>query len=347
MPSEAQKKIYLDYLRSAATLAVVVIHATSGWYGRIGELDQASWWTANLLNAASRFAVPLFVMISGALLLGKPMRAIEFYRRRAVRLLPPIFVWSVVYLLFRIFWQNMDRESLTRFITVGFWSEGYTYVHLWYLTMFACLMLFAPFINQFVIGEKPSAADLLLFSAAAGLFFLLNSVADAAREISSIYMYWHLLVPWYIAYFIIGYFIDRHGARANVQAGLLIVAILLLVAAGAMANFLVIQQYSLVKDYFVLNDKGLPVFCFAILVFLLGRKSLFFAKESKIVASIAENSFGIYLIHPLLLDSLSRCVGRYSLSGDLFIPVLVIVTFVLSWGLIAVLRKNAWLRKTC
>lgn len=95
------RKIYIDYLRAAATIAVIFIHSTAVWYGRIREIDQISWWIANILNAASRFAVPVFVMISGAVLLGNSMTVGDFYRKRAFRLVPPIIFWSIFYLLFQ------------------------------------------------------------------------------------------------------------------------------------------------------------------------------------------------------------------------------------------------------
>ena len=191
------RNIYIDYLRVSATIAVVFIHATSGWYARIGEIDNLSWWFANILNTASRFAVPVFVMISGAVLLGKSMSVADFYRKRALRLLPPIIFWSIVYILFRMY-RGMEGEAFVHFLTIESWSAGSAYVHLWYLSMFACLMLFVPFINKFLLGEKPSKNDLAVLIAASSLFYFFNTVSDASREISEIYMYWHMLFQWYI-----------------------------------------------------------------------------------------------------------------------------------------------------
>ena len=65
------RKHWIDYLRVIAIIAVITIHSTTSFYARFGEIGMLDWWLANLLNSASRFAIPLFVMISGALLLGR------------------------------------------------------------------------------------------------------------------------------------------------------------------------------------------------------------------------------------------------------------------------------------
>lgn len=336
------RKIYIDYLRAAATVAVIFIHSTSGWYGRINEIDSLSWWMANILNTGSRFAVPVFVMISGAVLLGKPMTVKEFYYKRAARLIPPIIFWSIVYLAFRMY-KGMGQKDLIHFLTIGFWSEGSAYVHLWYLSMFACLMLFVPFINNFLLGQKPSRSDIAIFIAIASLFFFLNTVSDIARETSNIFMYWHLLFQWYIIYFIAGYYFDRNNSSLFVKN---IFFIFFIIALGSFANFFAIEKFNIVKDYLVMNDKGILSFIFAIAIFLFFKKN-FSAKESKLVSSISLYSFGIYLIHPMILDVLSSVFYRFNLPGYIHIPSISFATFVISYTVIFVIRKNKQFRKIC
>lgn len=339
------KKIYINSLRAVATIAVIFIHSTAAWYGRIGEIDQVSWWTANVLNTASRFAVPVFVMMSGAVLLGRSMTVRDFYRKRAVRLLPPIIFWSTFYLLFRLY-KGMSQEELMRFLTIGCWAEGSTYVHLWYLSMFACLMLFAPFINQFILGKKPSQKDLAVLLIVAAVFFLLNSIADLARETSGIFMYWHLLFQWYVIYFITGYYFDKYGDLLPVRKILLTVLIVATVLLGAGANFFLIDKYHIVKDYLVMNDKGVVSLVLSGAVFLVFKRYSP-VKGVRFFAAISANSFGIYLLHPMILDLLSSFFYRFNLPGYLHIPAISLVTFILSYYCISLLRKNLYFRKIC
>ena len=87
---------WMDMLRIAAILAVVVIHSVgyatkqsgTGWHS-------AWWWGANLLNSACLWCVPVFVMVSGALLLDPARRVSSgaFLKRRAVRIGLPLAFW--------------------------------------------------------------------------------------------------------------------------------------------------------------------------------------------------------------------------------------------------------------
>jgi len=67
---EGTKRIYyLDVLRVLATLAVVVLHvAADRWYGDVGSF---SWKVFTGYSGITRFCVPVFFMISGALFLQK------------------------------------------------------------------------------------------------------------------------------------------------------------------------------------------------------------------------------------------------------------------------------------
>ena len=91
--------IWLDNARIAAILAVVILHsAVSGVVDT--DLGSGYWWAGNLYSAFSRWCVPVFVMISGALLLS-PARQESlgtFYRKRMSRVLWPFLFWSAFFL---------------------------------------------------------------------------------------------------------------------------------------------------------------------------------------------------------------------------------------------------------
>src|SRR4051812_20625429 len=73
-----------DVLRALATVAVVCIHVAAPAVTHPEQVSATSWVVANLVDAACRWCVPMFVMLSGALLLGssKADGPLEFYHRR-------------------------------------------------------------------------------------------------------------------------------------------------------------------------------------------------------------------------------------------------------------------------
>ena len=202
------RKAWLDYLRVIAIMAVVTGHVAADFYRMFGEISNVAWWLTNILAASLRFAVPVFVMTSGAVLLGKPYTLDEFYKKRAVRLIPPTIFWNLVYLGLYVL-DGMDTRTVLWTIKALVVVNGYVAPHLWYLSMFVCLMLFVPFINMFILGERPSPRDLGIFTGLTAPFFLLNTISSFADNVYDLKMDWFTIFPWYLAYFVAGYYIDR------------------------------------------------------------------------------------------------------------------------------------------
>src|SRR5687767_6893882 len=113
-PSERprQRDFGLDILRIVSICGVVAIHVFGHLVGRAPR-DSRTWWIAVTLDIAWIWVVPVFVMISGALILGSRQLADPrlFYRRRAVRLVPALIAWNLIYLIGVRLW--MRGEDLT------------------------------------------------------------------------------------------------------------------------------------------------------------------------------------------------------------------------------------------
>ncbi|MGL5085683.1 MAG: acyltransferase family protein, partial [Clostridium sp.] len=71
MDKKIYRIYYLDVLRIISILGVILIHDTASNVANLSHIGSESWWVANILNASFRWAVPIFFMISGALLANK------------------------------------------------------------------------------------------------------------------------------------------------------------------------------------------------------------------------------------------------------------------------------------
>ena len=93
-----QHIVWLDVVRLIAMFTVVCCHCTdpfnfySGTAPNIGEIKL---WGA-IYGSVLRPCVPLFVMITGALLLPVRGDASTFYKKRITRVLYPFLIWSVI-----------------------------------------------------------------------------------------------------------------------------------------------------------------------------------------------------------------------------------------------------------
>lgn len=171
----------IDIMRSMACIMVLVIHACECYYisnfyssGSIETLNIAQWhdeaiW-AGIIGSVCRCCVPLFVMISGFLLLPMNHRMTMglFYRKRAKRVLIPLFIWTVIYAFYSAFKYGYQLNTLDDYAVyimsrvccffVNFPSE---IGHLWYPYMYIGLCLFIPILSPWV--ERATKNEMHVF----------------------------------------------------------------------------------------------------------------------------------------------------------------------------------------
>src|SRR3546814_13654277 len=87
----------------SSDLMVVVWHVAAM---KFGVFDN-QWWASNFDDSLTRSCVPVFLMISGVLLLGKQETLAVFFRKRFARILPPLLFWSLFYMSWNT-WRGED-----------------------------------------------------------------------------------------------------------------------------------------------------------------------------------------------------------------------------------------------
>jgi surface polysaccharide O-acyltransferase-like enzyme len=342
------RKIYLDYLRAFAIIGVICTHVTVKYYGDSDLFGTATWWMANIINASSRFAVPLFIMISGAVLLGKSQPVTEFYQKRAWRILPPWIFWSLAFLIFNYVFTG-DLYSLIWFLKGGILIQGNTTTHLWYLSMFACLMLFAPYINKIILNEPISGREVKILCGIVLAFLLLNELDHVYTQLKDKPIQWFKTFIWFVPYFIGGYLIDRYSDQLRLSGSYIVLAILASLGLGIAMNYEVAARLGLFKDYLILGNDGLLIYVITFGVFILARRHMAEVKANKVIGSLSEASFGIYLLHPAFIFLINRYIlsgniSSYGVSGLIAIAMTIFVTLLLSWLSIWLIRKQPVLR---
>jgi len=343
---EAGRKGYIDYIRVLAIILVIVIHVSSLYYAKFGEADGSVWWMANVLNAASRCAVPLFVMASGAVLLGRREEITEFYRKRAVRLLPAVVFWTLVYMAVA-FLRYPDLASFLWYVKADVVGQAQAAFHLWFLNMYLCLMVFAPFLNKIVLGEKLTWEEFRLFLVLVAVFFVLENLAFVAEDVYGFEITWFTLFVWFIPYYLSGHYLDRYGARIGLKPVHLALALAAILSVGALGNYLAAARLGVVKDDFLLGNLSIATFLATPLVFLLVKALVGEGRPNAIVSRIAAGSFGIYLIHPLFLDLYALAFPISFRNGMVQIPLEIAFAGAASYLAVSLMRKVRLLRLVC
>jgi len=143
------RAMQLDVLRAVATIAVVALHAAGPVLYRYGTIPDREWWSANLIDSAVRFSVPVFLMLTGALLLPRTESTGSFLKRRFSRLLGPFIFWSIIYLAIALYFQPFSSINTSIELVMERLQKGASY-HLWYVYMLIGIYLVIPILQRWV-----------------------------------------------------------------------------------------------------------------------------------------------------------------------------------------------------
>lgn len=320
---------------------MICTHVTADFYNKFFTIGGIDWWAANVINASSRFAVPLFIMISGCVLLGRNFSIEGFYKKRFVRLFPPLIFWTLFYYVFRL----CDGEGIR--IIIRFPISGNIYFHLWYLPIFICLMIFVPFINNLIMGKKLEKTEIAILAGILLFFFSLNWLSFALRLIKGTDFTWFKVFPLFIGYFVFGYFISRNISQIKVKNNIIAAAVVILSLSGAFLNYISCKYLNIINDGFILDNLGPLTLIITSLIFVFFCKHEDSLKENRFVIAISDSSFGMYLVHPFFLHYFVKTIPNYFDNGFYSIPITICGVFLISFFTIHVIRKNKMFRFIC
>jgi surface polysaccharide O-acyltransferase-like enzyme len=199
-----QRIFYLDWLRVAATIMVVTIHVSAWDIGNMHHGPLSKWLAANLYESISRASVPLFVMISGALMLG-PHHEIgykAFLQKRLTKVLIPLAGWSFIYYLYLIHRGDYAAFSIKHFIRLAM-TNGIS-THFWFMYMILGLYLISPLVNILIknAAKKDIQYFLLLWLFASVIIKFMKYLLGFGPNIELYF------VTDYVGYFVLGYYLS-------------------------------------------------------------------------------------------------------------------------------------------
>lgn len=312
----------LDALRTAAILGVVAIHVFGLLVSNRRVPHNGSWLIAVTADVGSTWVVPVFVMISGALVVAPRAHAAgpaEFYRRRLARILPALVVWHLVYLVgVRMM---LHGETITRIRLVTMLADGSVYTALYFLWLIIGLYAVAPILAAFLHGGGTRRAMIL-----AGGILTWTLVAwslpgalrvvgvDRPMSIGAWTQWWP-----YVGYFVAGWAL--HRVVLNIR-GLVVAALVVVLALGEMIwQYATVVPHPLLDALLPVNRVSAPVAAAAIGIFLLalglGARLRPGPRTLVVLRRLSEASFGVFLCHLLILELIRRAWPAVSAADSL------------------------------
>ena len=358
-----QHIVWLDVVRFIAMFTVVCCHCTDpfNFYpGTAPNIGEIKLWGA-IYGSVLRPCVPLFVMITGALLLPVRGDASTFYKKRIPRVFYPFLIWSVLYNLFPWitgllglnpqiildFFPYAGEEVMQQSFSVSLeyilmipFNFSILAVNMWYIYMLIGLYLYLPVFSAWV--EKASERAKLMFLLAWGVTLLLPYYYQFVSNYLWGTCSWNSFGMLYAFAGFNGYLLLGHYLK-NLEWSLkktLAIGIPMF-AVGYAVTFLGFRHITALPEY---TDEMLELFftycslnvvMMTIPVFMLAKKvKVNSERMKKALANLTVCGFGIYMIHYFFTGPSVVLMRAINMPIGLQIPVAAILAFAVSWGLV-------------
>jgi surface polysaccharide O-acyltransferase-like enzyme len=337
MERSPHRLFWADAMRTVATLSVIILHTSAGMLYAIKDISLAHWSVACFYNSFSRFCVPLFLILTGSLLLGKEDSLFSFFKKRFSKILIPFLFWSLFYLLyhqaFQISWQDLRGLALR-------WSS----YHLWYLYLLLGIYLFTPILNRWI--KQAPYTEIIYFI---GLWLLATTL-----EVWGNRLYFKTSIELryfagFIGYVVLGYFLIKYKNDKYIKflySIRYVIFIISFIITFAGTYYLSLRKESYQEVFH--NNLSINVIMLSVAIFLIiiNWKETNSNILNQFICQISKYSFGIYLIHPFVLYFLPNLGITYLLIHPILYVVLA-TTIVLSISFLIsyLINKIPYLRR--
>lgn len=340
----------VDLIRTVAIILVILLHAaTEG----IPNLDIMSaqgiqlWWTADVYNSISRVCVPLFIMLTGALLL-QPSKVEEplgvFFKKRWMRIGIPILFWAAVYFAWRFF-VNGEVLTLSSIVQGVFTGPYYQF---WYLYVLVGLYLLTPVIRVVVAHAKWGTIKyfLVVWFLGTGLFPLLTLAVNLSVAVS------FFLITGLVGYFILGAYVAQLRSRRWTLSLIFALSTLFTI----LGTFFLVGTLGESYSQFFLDASSFNVILASVALFLIlasiPNQTLItrFPRGIRVLKIISENTLPIYLFEVIVLETLQRgflgfTISVATINPILEMPLITAVTLGICLAVIVPLKKIPYVKQ--
>lgn len=319
MPAAKPQNIeWISNLRFLALVAVIMLHASAVLLAQYGKVPLADWFTADVFNAIVRFAVPVFVMITGALNLNRDYALSDFLKKRLFRIITPFLFWSLAYVSYS--WYNeeisFDNDTWTNVKLVLHQLKYGSSYHLWYVYMLVGLYLIMPVLNKFI--RAATEREILYFLLVWLLVLLFNQpYLSRFKPVVEVRYF-----EGYIGYLVLGYYLTvKEFTQKHLQLLMLMLFMALVVVITIGTYQLTAHSYTTTTLFY--EPLGPFIVCLSASIFLFFRYSSWVLPGfiNQLRDFTGQYAYGVYLCHALFLYLLDLL---FNISYKLCIPIVSI-----------------------
>lgn len=369
---QSERIVWLDVVRIVAMLMVIGVHCIDPFYisPAMRDIPEYTQWAANY-GSFFRPSVPLFAMMTGLLLLPVKQTMTDFYKKRILRVLFPIIIWSVFYNLFPWFTGllGLPKEVIGDFFCYTQGSESQAFGdalkdvamipfqfsfkenHMWYMYLLIGLYLYMPFFSAWI--EKATNKEKRIYL---GIWFVSLFLPYMNAYIAPLfgvnYLFgeatWNAYGLFYYfagfnGYLMLGHFLKKGndwgiGKTISICVILFIIGYYITWAGFSSAAADSTSTEEEMELFFTFCSPNVAIMTAA--VFLLLQKIRI--NNQVIVRFLARTTkygFGIYIVHYFIVGPFFLLIGPSSIPIPLQVPLMSICIFAVGWLFVACMYK--------
>lgn len=350
--NQSKRIFYFDVLRALAIIGIVFCHAAMPFV--VSGIHTSQFYVSAFFDCLRDFSIPVFVMLSGALLIGKKDSFKDFFKKRLSRIFIPFLFWVIVYIAYSSAYIT-HGFSLSNAIDIFFGTSGTLGVTFWFIWMIIVAYFGIFIINKCMSHfENPNRfMNVLTLIAVA---YILICDFSSFNPLSPKIVYFLS----FLAYVVIGYFITHNDwleSRFDSRILLLIASVLAIVSYCSYIFNFVVPRSVIAGQFVYLSYFNVTILFISLMVFLSFKflsvggylERIEHNSIGKALTVISKYSFGIYLIHYLILYRLKinilNFVNYLGQNPLIWIPLLVILAVIISLIILMIFDKIPYLRK--
>ena len=301
--------VFLDWLRVIACFMVMVVHSSECVYSNDYSFSfpsELGRWSVCLINGFVRPAVPLFLIASAYLLIPLRTDTKTFFRKRFMRVVIPFVIWLFMYAVLPGLWGEFSNEEVKNNLSHIFINFIPRASHLWFIYMLLGIYLIMPVLSPWL--ERVSRREEEVFL---GIWLFTTLFWHAHEILGDVFgeCWWNPYPLFYYVSGYVGYVVMAHYIRKyldwSVKKTLCIalpcflVGYLYCIGSFYTRSFTVEAVRQLELSW---QTTSIAPVLMSFGAFMLIRKMNYAgAKVYSMVRDVSAMSYGMYLMHMLLL----------------------------------------------
>lgn len=336
-----EKKSYLEYIRALATITVVFLHVVMTLPANysINELGKVNALIFNSCYMFTRWAVPCFFMISGAIMLQPNKQySISKVSMYIKRMLIVLIFFGTIYGCMELFFAEGKINLFTFLKAIRMVLEGKSWDHLWYIyALIAIYILLIPF-KCIVESIKEKELVIMITVLITGNFLIPSINSVLTLEIKDF-----MILNENITYFVLGYYLATKENNGWKKAFIYILTSTILMLACEFGSIYINNET------FVLNHQSQDILTLiqAVGMFLFIKYFYENIEVNNVVNIICKYSFLIYILHPFFINLFYKVFRVTPLSFPIVLGIIILTLGVLIFTFIAaiIVKRVPVLRK--